>query len=926
MNKHYDIGVIGWWYNNNHGANFTYYALNKVLKSLGYSVVMLNEALGYEHRIKRSENVPAMVFAKKHYEITEQVNYKELSKLNDICDIFLCGSDQLWNHRIRQVKTDLFLDFVDDNHKKIAYATSFGNREHMPSNDIRKKHSKLLQRFDCISVREDYAPEIAERVYGVKAQHVIDPVFFLEAKDYEELINEASIRIDNDFLLAFILDPTVEKKKVIDNISKKLKLDIVVLSNPDIRSVDRCKEIFNNCKVIDQISPNNFIYAYKNSKYVITDSFHGSCFCYIFRKNFSVFYNHKRGSHRFESLFNLLRLENRRIQTTMSEEDIENDKNIQNQVDFRIAEEQVQTLKQISLDWLRNVLETPKEKLPSVIDPNFNSFEKDSKLKAEIERTNADTQLTKVKILVALLRDYGIRHIVLSPGGRDVPIVKMFEFNEEYFKLYHVTDERSAGYFALGLATKIRAPVAMVCTSGTAASNYLPSITEAFYTHIPIIAITADRYPMFVNQGEDQTIPQVGMYDKVIKKSCTISIGTGPLSEWETRRNISDCILECTRDIPGPVHINVPIHSLWTPTRKEAYELPKKLKHILRVTRSDSEKRWDDWFRELKKSKRILIVYGQNYPVTSEQKKDIERFTEKYNCIIVTDHLSNLKCSYSIHPYNMLRKITQDEFNNLLSPDILITVGGKRVMNDPLTYKVRNGSQVIRHWSVTPNGEIKDFYFRLTSVLECTQSWFFKYFADKAGDIRNDNIYYSEWTSILKRIPPVVIDKYSSRYVLSKFLPIIPPKSFIHLGVGLTFIDSQNYSIGEGVEVFCNMGTNGIDGCTSTFMGQCELASDEELCFLAVGDLSFFYDMNGVWNKNLKKNMRILMMNNSGTDLLRGNNSPAITAAHCTVAEGWVKSLGFTYFSATSKEEFDNILPQFVSREINEPVFFEVFT
>jgi len=926
MNKHYDIGIVGWWYNDNYGANLTYYALNKILKSLGYSVLMLNEALGYKYRIKRAEDNPAIVFAKQHYEITEQVDYTELYKLNDICDIFLCGSDQLWNHLIGQVNSDLFLDFVDDSHKKIAYATAFGNKDHMPGNDIREKHSKLLRRFDCISVREDYAPEIAEKVYGIRTQHVIDPVFYLEAKDYEELANEASIHTDNEFLFAFILDPTIEKKKVIDRISKKLKLNVVVLSNPDIKSVSKCKEIFNNCRVIDQISPNNFIYAYKHSKYVVTDSFHGSCFCYIFRKNFSVFYNHKRGSHRFESLFNLLKIEDRRILETMSDEDIENKIDIQKQVDYSIAEERVKALKQVSIDWLKNALETPKEKLPSIIIPNFINSEEDSKLKAEIERTNADSQLTKVKILVALLRDYGIRHVVLSPGGRVVQILKMFEFNEEYFKLYHVMDERSAGYFALGLATKIRAPVAMACTSGTAASNYLPAITEAFYTQVPIIAITADRYPMFVNQGEDQQIPQVGMYDKVIKKSCSLSIGTGFLSEWETRRNISECILECTRNIPGPVHINVPSLSYWTPTMKKAYELPQKLRHIQRITRSDSEKRWDDWLRELRKTKRILIVYGQNYPVTSEQKEDIERFAEKYNCVIIIEHLANLRCAYSIHSYNILRRITQDEFNNLLSPDILITVGGKRVMNDPLFDKIRNGSQSIRHWSVTPSGEIKDTYYKLTSVLECRQDWFFKYFADKAGDIRNDNIYYSEWTSLLEKTPPVIIDKYSSEYVLSKFLPIIPPKSFIHLGVGITFINSRRYSIGEEVEVFCNNGTNGIDGCVSSFMGQCELASDKELCFLAIGDLSFFYDMNGIWNKNLKKNIRILMMNNSGSDLLRGFNSPAETAAHYTVAEGWVKSLGFTYFSATSKEEFDTILPQFVSREINEPVFFEVFT
>jgi len=361
-NKHYDLGIVGWWYNNNYGANFTYYALHKVLVSLGYSVLMLNEALGHKFRIIRPDNDSAVVFAKQNYEITEQYDHSDFNRFNDVCDIFLCGSDQLWNPLIGQVNTDLFLDFVDDNHKKIAYATSFGQRDHNPKIDLKEKHSKLLQRFDHISVREDYAPEIAKKIYDVKAKYVIDPVFFLEAKDYEELLNDATLQIKNDFLLAFILDPNVKKKKVIDDISKKLKLNVVVISNPDKKSIKKCKEIFKNCKVLDQISHNNFIYAYKNSKYVITDSFHGSCFCYIFRKNFSVFYNNLRGSHRFESLFNLLKIKDRRILETMSSEEIKDNIDIQKQVDYRIAEKQVKALKKVSLDWLKNALKSPKEK------------------------------------------------------------------------------------------------------------------------------------------------------------------------------------------------------------------------------------------------------------------------------------------------------------------------------------------------------------------------------------------------------------------------------------------------------------------------------------------------------------------------------------------------------------------------------------
>jgi 2-succinyl-5-enolpyruvyl-6-hydroxy-3-cyclohexene-1-carboxylate synthase len=153
----------------------------------------------------------------------------------------------------------------------------------------------------------------------------------------------------------------------------------------------------------------------------------------------------------------------------------------------------------------------------------------------------------------------------------------------------------------------------------------------------------------------------------------------------------------------------------------------------------------------------------------------------------------------------------------------------------------------------------------------------------------------------------------------------IPEKSLLHLAVGNTFLFAQRFPLRDDTEVFCNMGTNGIDGCTSAFMGQAAAASDEELCFLLVGDLSFFYDMNALWNKKLKRNMRIMLNNESGAGLLKHYRSKAITQTHGTTAKGWVKSLGFTYLSAANKAEFDAILPRFVSRQEEDALFFEVF-
>ncbi|MDE6725539.1 MAG: 2-succinyl-5-enolpyruvyl-6-hydroxy-3-cyclohexene-1-carboxylic-acid synthase, partial [Ruminiclostridium sp.] len=688
---------------------------------------------------------------------------------------------------------------------------------------------------------------------------------------------------------------------------------IYILSDPNYSGVKKAAEVFADLDrfiIINEISPMNFLYAYKNATYVITDSFHGTCFSYIFHKNFNVFYNSLRGSDRFESLMKILRLENRRIYT---DEHIQPDLS---SVNFSEADKNISETRKKSLDWLKTVLQTPKAKLPSIWLANPN-----------IEMLHKNPDFIKIRILATLLRDYGIKHIVLSPGGRDVPLVRMFEYNEDQFILHRVTDERSAAYFGLGIAAQLRQPVVCVCTSGTAASNYLPAVTEAYYTGIPLIVVTADRQQIYLNHGEDQTIPQQHIYDGVVKKSVTIPEGAGYKAEYQTRRDISDCILESTHNGFGPVHINIAIDniSIGANVERRFWKLlPFIYPHILRVSLNDGESEMMKWVNALKKSTSILVVYGQNPPPTKEQLKNIEAFASKFNCVIVTDYLANLDCAYSLKPHNMLNAISGEEFNRQLSPDILITVGGKRLMNDPLTFKIRGGRGNVRHWSVTPDGKVKDFYFRLSSVIEMSQDSFFEWFANHAGDIRNNGVYYGIWKKLSDKYFTPIVDAFNASYINSLFIPSIPENSVLHLGVGMSFFDCRRYPMHKNVEVFCNMGTNGIDGCTSTFMGQCSVVKDK-LCFLLVGDLSFFYDMNGIWNKQLNKNIRILMVNNNGTGLLRGHNLKAISSVHNTSAKGWVESVGFKYISANTKEEYEKQLNYFISNESEQAIFFEVF-
>lgn len=847
-------------------------------------------------------------------------------------DAFVCGSDQIWKPGSFWFCAKRYLQFAPED-KRIGYAPSVG------WNAIPEKFQQNIPQWRqwlssvrYLSTRETTGSALIAKETGRPVTTVLDPTFLLRPEDWTNFLTEPKysnevlniLKSKRKYILVYLLDTYEKYRLAVIALAKKLDMEIIWLTGRD-----NVGPVQQNCAETD---PAGFVNLIKNASLVCADGFHGTCFSLNFSKPFIVLSkgDAKGNDSRMQDLLRRLGANGRIVS---SAEELESFKDVFN-IDFDKIRHNIDIEREKSLSYLTNALLGASEHRGELYDSVEKSLSVVNNIELE-ERKKAESvysrsEFIKIKILAALLRDYGIKHIVMSPGGRDVPLVRMFENNEGIFTLHQVVDERSAGYYAMGIAAQLGRPVACVCTSGTAASNYLPAVTEAYYTGIPVIFITADRKQVYLNHGEDQTIPQVHIYDGVIKKSVTLPEGSEFRDFYQARRDISDAILECTHNTPGPVHINVAIDDI-----RIGADLPRKYwslnniqprriePHILRVSTQNGTKSMMRWVDTLSKSKRILLVYGQNYPVTEEQHKFIEAFVSKFNCVVLTDHISNLSCSYSLKTYNMLGAISQKEFDDNLSPDILISVGGKQLMNDPLTLKIRRGKHNIRHWSVMPDGKIKDFYFHLTSVLEMSQDYFFEFFSANAGNIENDKSYYNIWKQYNDRYPSPVFEKLHANYVQSKFLPNIPENSILHLGVGQSFYDSRRYYIKPSVHVFCNMGTNGIDGCTSTFMGQCAVARNR-LCFLLVGDLSFFYDMNSIWKKRLTPNMRILLVNNNGTDLLRGNRLHNITSMHNTIAEQWVKSVGFRYLSARTKEEFDRNLTEFLSTESDAPLFFEV--
>lgn len=913
LKEHYDVGLVGYWYATNYGSVITYYALSNALNDMGYSTLIID--CPEKEKDPEGEDVFSRKFFRTHGNVSPSVKWTELQKINEYCDNFIIGSDQVWTaNATRHMRYMFYLPFADNTKRKIAYAPSFGHNSLDLTTEEFNNVATYLNTFHKISVREDVGIDLIKKQFGLHADHVLDPVFLMNIKEYNKLAKESDLNLSGNYLLAYLLDPTPDKELSIQNTANELGLQVKIIldgrKNTFNKNLSKLT-IFSKDDVLTDVDACDWVKAFENANYVVTDSHHGLAMSVIYNKQFICYANHNRGYARFTSLLNLLNIKNRMI---------ENSKNLtqtllKNDIDYKQVNHIIEKEKNNSLKWLKSALSSK-----IVLKPIVNEIPK------EVTDLHSNFDFIKIRILATLLRDYGIKHVVLSPGGRDVPLVRMFEHNEGIFTLHNVTDERSAAYYGLGLASQLKQPVACICTSGTAASNYLPAVTEAYYTGVPLIMITADRYGIYLNHGEDQTIPQKHIYHDVVKMEVSLPDSDGFMAEYQMRRDISNCILESTHNGYGPVHINIPIHniSIGSNVAKHHWSLlPFIYPHILRVGFNNGDKDMLRWVAELKKSQRILLVYGQNSMLSPEEQQHIEQFVSKYNCVVVTDSISNLNCQYSLNPYVMLNSINQDEFNKTLAPDILITVGGKRLMNDPLTFKIR-GSKGVRHWSVYPGGTIKDFYFKLTSVIDSTQDQFFNWFAEKAGDIKNNQEYFNAWKNLCQKYSPRPISGFNSLFIQDNFFPAIPKNSFLHLGVGQSFFDVRRHDIDPSIEVYCNMGTNGIDGCTSTFMGQCSIINDK-LCFLLVGDLSFFYDMNSIWNKKLNKNMRILLVNNNGSGLLRGHNLKAITSVHNTSAEGWVRSTGFEYMSAKTKDEFIEKLKYFTSNDSDKALFFEVF-
>lgn len=543
-------------------------------------------------------------------------------------------------------------------------------------------------------------------------------------------------------------------------------------------------------------------------------------------------------------------------------------------------------------------------------------------------------QYPKIQLAQSILticKQNNIKHIVISPGSRNAPLTIGFA-SDSFFKPYSIADERCAAFFALGMAQQLKEPVAIVCTSGSALLNYYPAIAEAFYSQIPLIVISADRPTSKIDIGDGQTIRQANVFENHILFNANLQESASVANDTLINNAIHTAVLK-----KGPVHINAPFEE---PLYDIVSELSVSPKAIEQPKQESVAINWDFLQSSWDKAAKKLILIGvQDQNVIPEH--IIQQWNLDPSIVVLTEVTSNIRTSNFINSIDsLITSFTDAEFK-MLQPDILISIGGmvvsKRIKKFFRSYKPA------AHWHVDLL-RAYDTFGALTQHVVATPSTFFSKmtYGQTASNYQQNilNCYNSlreHQSEFVKQAP------YSDLKAFEAIFNFIPKNSLLHISNSSAIRYAQLIDMPQDLEVFCNRGTSGIDGCTSTAIG----AAVQTLkpTTLITGDISFLYDSNGLWNKYTPDNFKIIVLNNGGGGIFRilpGHQDTEVfntyfETEHQHTAEHLAKMYDYEYIKAESQadlaklETFFNspkkqIIEIFTPTKINNIVLKNYFT
>ncbi|OXE95738.1 2-succinyl-5-enolpyruvyl-6-hydroxy-3-cyclohexene-1-carboxylate synthase [Flavobacterium araucananum] len=517
----------------------------------------------------------------------------------------------------------------------------------------------------------------------------------------------------------------------------------------------------------------------------------------------------------------------------------------------------------------------------------------------------------------------GITNIIISPGSRNAPLTIGFAQNPN-FKCYSIADERCAAFFALGIAQQTKSPTAIVCTSGSALLNYYPAVAEAFYSQIPLIVISADRPQSKIDIGDGQTIRQENVFQNHSVFNANLNEEASVENDLKINKAIETAILQ-----KGPVHINAPFEEPLYET-VDTLSVQSKITHSEEIIGTKIIENIDDVISVYNAAESKLILVGVN-EANSIDPEIVANFAHDPSVVVLTETTSNLHDPSFINSIDTLITPFDDADFKAFQPEILITFGGmivsKRIKAFLRKYKPKEHwhidtlraydtfSALTKHFVMQPN----DFFKALFAKSVVTES---DYFA------KIDKIY-----ALRKNKRQEYVDKipFSDFKVFEKVIESLPAKSQLQISNSSAIRYAQLIDIDPTIEVFCNRGTSGIDGSTSTAIGAA-VGNEKQTVFIT-GDIGFLYDSNALWNSYIPKNFKIVLINNGGGGIFRilpGHEEKPVfntyfETSHHLTAEHLAKMYGMDYYTANDGISLEKNLKSFYDKN-DSPAILEIFT
>lgn len=510
--------------------------------------------------------------------------------------------------------------------------------------------------------------------------------------------------------------------------------------------------------------------------------------------------------------------------------------------------------------------------------------------------------------IIEICKSKGVEHIVISPGSRNAPLTIGFASNPN-FKCYSVVDERCAAFFALGIAQQMNKPVAIVCTSGSALLNYYPAIAEAFYSQIPLIVISADRPSDKIDIGDGQTIRQENVFANHILYNANLNEEASEENDLKINEAINTAIFK-----KGPVHINAPFEEPLYSTVSELTVVPKLVpfqenKEIFKL----DEKHLLAWNTSTKK----LILVGELKP-NSIESNVVEQLAKNKSVVVMTEVTSNLHHNSFISNIDaLITPFSETDFQDF-QPEILITFGGM-VVSKRIKAFLRK-YQPNKHWHID---ELRAYntYGCLTNWIKTTPSVFF------GAILKNSELVSSNYNFVFSEIMNQRAEKhrlyleevpFSDFQVFSVLAKQIPAENHLQISNSSAIRYLQLFSLNSSIQVFCNRGTSGIDGSTSTAIGAAVTTSKPTV--LITGDISFLYDSNALWNNYIPDNFKIILINNCGGGIFRilpGHEESGVfntffETSHNLDASHLAKMFNFNYQLIVDNDNLEFKIEQFL--------------